>query len=131
MTIVDEEYLTIAKACEFLQVSRSTIWRWIDREDLPAYRIGRRRVLVRKDDLRRLINPARSVDGSEGGETLEQMRERLSRPLTKQEKAKALAALEAAREFSAQMRERQGGQLFSDSTEIIREMREERTRQLS
>ncbi len=61
---------------------------------------------------------------------IEKERERLSRPLTKEEQKKALAALEAAEQFSAEMRKRRGGRLFSDSTEIVREMREERTREL-
>ena len=54
-------------------------------------------------------------------------RERLSRPLSKQEQKKALAALEAAEQFSAQLRERRGGGLYPDSAEIVRKMREGRT----
>jgi hypothetical protein len=65
-----------------------------------------------------------------GGKMLDVERQRLSRPLTHREQEKALAALAAAEKFSAELRQRQGGQLFSDSTELIREMREERTRQL-
>ena len=62
---------------------------------------------------------------------MEKERERLSRPLTKEEQRKALAALEAAEQCSADLRKRQGGQLFSNSAEIVREMRKERTRELS
>ncbi|MBI2942335.1 MAG: hypothetical protein HYY04_18045 [Chloroflexi bacterium] len=57
-------------------------------------------------------------------------RKRLSRPLSDQEKKRALAALDAAEQFAATMRQRRGGQLFSDSTEIIREMRQERSDEL-
>ena len=127
MAVVKEEYVTVAKAAELLKVSRSTLWRWIDQGDLPAYRFGRRRVLIRQDDLKTLITPAR---GEKGGGMLDKEREWLSRPLTKEEQRKALAALEAAEQFSAELRKRQGGQLFSDSAEIVREMREERTREL-
>ena len=62
---------------------------------------------------------------------IEKERERLSRPLTQEEQRKALAALEAAQRFAAELRKRHGDQLFSDSAEIVREMREERTRELS
>ena len=130
MALVDETYVTVAQAAEILKVSRSTLWRWIDQRDLPAYRFGQRRVLIREDDLKRLITPARGEKG-EGMMEIEKERERLSRPLTKQEQKQALAALEAARQLRAQMLERRGGKPFSDSTEIVREMREERTRELS
>ena len=61
---------------------------------------------------------------------LEKERERLSRPLTEAEKERALAALEAARRFKAELRASRGGEPFSDSVEIIQQMREERTREL-
>ncbi len=130
MAVADEGYVTVAEAAQLLKVSRSTLWRWINQGRLPAYRFGERRVLIRQDDLRSLITPARGEKG--GGMTeIEKERQRLSRPLTKEEQKKALAALEAAEQFSAELRKRQGGQLFSDSAEIVREMREERTRELS
>lgn len=62
---------------------------------------------------------------------VERERERLSRPLTKEEQKKALEALEAAEQFSAQLRERRGGQLYSDSAGILRKTRHERNEQLS
>ena len=127
MTVVGEGYVTVAKAAELLRVSQSTLWRWIDQGKLPAFRIGQRRVLVKRDDLEKLITPAR--EGIGGGMPKWEL-ERLSRPLTKQEQKKALAALEAARQLKAQMAERYGGKSFSDSAEIIREMREERSRRL-
>jgi excisionase family DNA binding protein len=130
MAAVDEGYVSVAKAAELLRVSRSTLWRWIDQGELPAYRFGQRRVLIKQDDLGKLITPARRGKGGDMTE-LEKERERLSRPLTEEERRKGLAALEAAQQFSAEMRRRRGGQLFSDSAEIVREMREERTRQLS
>jgi excisionase family DNA binding protein len=140
MSVIDERYVTVAEAAALLKVSRSTLWRWIDQGELPAYRLGQRRVLIKREDLGRLLTPARGTDpsgekphrGGGGNMTeIEREREWLSRPLTKQEQEKALAALEAAREFSAEMLRRRGGEPFSDSAEIVREMREERTRELS
>jgi len=130
MAVVDEKYITVAEAAQLLKVSRSTLWRWIDQGKLPAYRFGQRRVLIRQDDLERLFTPARGEKGG-GMAEIEKERERLSRPLTKEEQRKALAALEAAQRFAAELRKRHGDQLFSDSAEIVREMREERTRELS
>lgn len=128
--VIDEEYLTVAEAARLSKVSQSTIWRWVNQGELPAYRFGRRRVLIRRDDMKKLITPARREKG--GGMTeIEKERERLSRPLSKDEQKKALAALEAAEEFSAQLRERRGGRLYPDSAETIRKMRQDRTRELS
>lgn len=54
-------------------------------------------------------------------------RARLSRPLTKEERQRALAALESAKKLAAELRECQDGQLYPDSAEIIGEMRDERS----
>jgi excisionase family DNA binding protein len=128
MPLMDEEYVTVAQAAELLKVSRSTLWRWIDQGHLPAYRFGLRRVLIRRTDLERLISPAR---GEKGGSTWQQERERLSRPLTQQERQAALAALDEAKRLKAKLLERRGGQPFADSVALIRTMRDERTRERS
>lgn len=127
MMLVGDVYVTVAEAAELLKVSRSTLWRWIEQGKLPAYRLGQRRVLIKRDDLEKIITPARW----ERGETvLMKERERLSRPLTDREHQEALAALVAARKLKAQMLERREGKPFEDSVEIIRTMREERMREL-
>ena len=128
MSIINEQYITIARAAELLEFSKSTLWRWIEEGALPAYRLGNRRVLIKQADLNRLITPVREKKEED---SWEKERERLAMPLTEEEKKQGLAALESAKRLRAEMVKRRGGKLFSDSTEIIREMREERTRQLS
>ncbi len=59
MRALDEEYVTVAEAATLLRVAPSTIRRWIREGDVPAHRIGRRRVALRRADLARLITPAR------------------------------------------------------------------------
>ena len=51
-------------------------------------------------------------------------------PLTEEQKQQALQALKEAKMLRAEMLAKRGGKLFSDSTEIIREQREERAAQL-
>lgn len=129
---LDEEYLTVTETASLFKVSQSTIWRWLNQGTITAYRIGHRGIRLKRTELTRFITPARKEREKGGGMTdIEKERERLSRPLTKKEQQKGLAALEAAQELKDQMLKRHGGKLFSDSTEIIRKMREERTRQLS
>lgn len=124
-TTIDTEFLTIAEAAALLKVDRSTIRRWIDRGDLPAYRVGQRAVRLRRDELERVIAPVRpsKVDADE----LARIKER---KLTPEERDRALAAIEDARKLALEIYERRGRKLFSPSLEIIHEMREERDAQL-
>lgn len=125
-TLLAEEYFTVAQAAAFLHVSQSTIWRWIEQQELPAYRVGQRRVWIKKADLEQLITPARS---SRQGGGMAHQEATVVRALTRKEKQEALAALEAARRLRTEMLA-QRGELFSDSSKLLHEMREERSRDL-
>ncbi len=48
-------YLTVSEAAARLEVSISTIWRWIARGDLRAYRVGRRSVRLKRDDVQGMV----------------------------------------------------------------------------
>lgn len=61
-----DEYITVAEAANLFKVSQSTVWRWIDRGEVPAYRIGQKGIRIRKAELSKLVNPARS-DTQKGG----------------------------------------------------------------
>lgn len=122
-TMLGEDYLTVAEAATFLHVSQSTIWRWIEHDELPAYRVGQRRVWVKKADLERLVTPARS---SRKGVEMAHQEATLPRSLTEEERKEALAALEAARRLRNQMLAQRGGKLFSDSSKLIEQMRKQR-----
>lgn len=52
--------LTLAEAAELATVHRSTVLRWVGSGLLPSYRVGVRSLRVRRDDLERLIVPARA-----------------------------------------------------------------------
>jgi len=45
------EYLTVAEVATLLRVHRTTVWRWIACGELPAYRVGRRALRIRRADL--------------------------------------------------------------------------------
>ena len=54
-------YKTIREAAELLDVSRTTVWRWIREGRLPAYRAGSRTIRIKAEDLERrvqLVEPA-------------------------------------------------------------------------
>ena len=55
----DDRTYTVAEAADELGVSASTVWRWIDAKLLPAQRIGRRKIRIRREDLALVVSPAR------------------------------------------------------------------------
>ena len=51
MSESNESYLTVAEVAELLKLNQQTIRNWIDRGELPAIRVGSRRVRIRQSDL--------------------------------------------------------------------------------
>lgn len=129
MHAIDEDYVTVAEAATLLRVAPSTVRRWIREGDVPAYRIGRRRVALKRGDLAALVTPARPAVETSGTRVGDE--ELAIRRLTPEEKQRALDAMARAQERAKETRARRGGKLFSPSWEIINEQRDERTRQLS
>lgn len=128
MPTLNEEYLTVAEAANLVRVSPSTIRRWIREGNLPAYRLGPRRVGLKRDDLSSLIMPVRLV--SEPVHDESGPKRIKHRKLTPEEVQRGLEALERAQRHAKEMLARRNGVPFSDSVEIIHAMREERDRQL-
>jgi excisionase family DNA binding protein len=129
MSAVDEEYLTVAEAATLLRVAPSTVRRWIREGDVPAHRIGRRRVALRRADLARLITPARPAAETKGDMAVNEPV--VGRRLTLEEVQQALDALDRAQRHAKETRARRGGKLFPPAWITINEQRDERTRQLS
>jgi len=129
MSAVDEEYLTVAEAATLLRVAPSTIRRWIRQGDVPAHRIGHRRVALKRKDLSSLITPARPSMEASGAVAGDQKWE--PRRLTPEEKQQALEALDQAQQHADETQARRGGKLFPPAWITINEQRDERTRQLS
>jgi excisionase family DNA binding protein len=62
------EFLTVDDVAELLRMNPQTIRNWIDRNELPAVRVGSRRVRVRREDLDAFIaagSTRRSEDASD------------------------------------------------------------------
>lgn len=131
MQTIDQEYLTVAEAAALLRVAPSTVRRWIREGDLPAYRLGRRRVGLRRHDLSQLVQPVRAEEAPSHDTAEDDDLERIRRrTLTDKEVERGLGAMDRAERHANELQDARGGELFPDSSEVIHRMRQERTRQL-
>jgi excisionase family DNA binding protein len=122
------EYLTVAEAAALLKVHTSTIWRWIESGSLPAYRVGRRGVRLKKEDLERSITPVGQEKGE--GQTVQE-HERTIRPLTTKEQQQGLRALKEMQRLRAALAAKaKYGTVTPESWELLNASRDERTRDL-
>lgn len=125
--ITQDDLLTVQQAAELLQMSTSTIWRWINQGDLPAYRLGQRRVRVRRGDVERIIRP-RNNEALAATEDPEGV---MPAPLTEEQRQRALATLERLKALHAKLLDERGGELFPDSVELLESIRAERDGELA
>lgn len=123
MSALAEDHVTVKEAAAFLRVAPSTIRRGLREGEVPAYRLGKRRVALRRADLSLLVTPARPREAPGHGLADEDELERIKRrKLTPEEVRRGLAALERARQHRKALLAQRGGVPFPDSAEIIRNM---------
>ena len=41
MTEIDDRWLSMKEICKYLGVSNDTVYKWIDKQDMPGHRMGR------------------------------------------------------------------------------------------
>ncbi len=124
-----DDFCTVAEAAATLGVSASTVWRWVDSGKLPAFRVGPKSIRIKRQDVEAAIRP---------NETDFARRKRIRiytdikdiPPKTEENRRRALAWLDEAEKHAREITARRGRVPLPDSTEIIREAREERSRQL-
>lgn len=127
----ETDFYSIARAAKLLGVSPSTVWRWIESDRLPAYRVGPKNIRIKKQDLERVIRPTKSGGKETSMKELAPVRSTLTvRPLTEAERQRGLQALGEAKQLRARILARRGGKPLSSSRELIREAREERASQV-
>ncbi len=51
-----DDFLTVAEVAAILKLNQQTVRNWIDRGDLPAVRVGPRRVRIKREDFERLVD---------------------------------------------------------------------------
>lgn len=126
-----DEYLTIPEAAEHLGVAESTIRRWIREERLPSYRLGARRILVKHDDVERLVHPAMN-DSTRVGMMIETDLDRIrDRRLTPKEQARGMAALKQLERLAQEADKQRAGKPYISALRLLHEARAERTRRIT
>lgn len=59
MISLERDDYSVPEAAKALGVSPSTVWRWIGARKLPAYRVGVRRIRIRREHLEGMVKPVR------------------------------------------------------------------------
>jgi excisionase family DNA binding protein len=121
---VMDDLVSVREAAKLLRISESTAWRWINQHRLPAYRVGQKRVYVKRADLATVVEPARSEDGP-----IVDPRASAKR-MTPEESKRTLAALAKLKEIQEEMLTERGGKPWIPAWKIINQQRELRSRQL-
>jgi excisionase family DNA binding protein len=125
-------FYSVEQAARRLGVSHSTVWRWIAAGKLVAYRVGPRSIRIREEDLAGVVQPARS-DREEVNRTKQHVPMQTTvkiRPLTEEERQHGLEALDQIDALQQRMLAARSGTPFPSSVDLIRQMREDRSRQL-
>ena len=121
-----DDYVTVSEAAEILHVGTSTIRRWIREERIPAYRLGQRRIYLKRADLSSVIAPIRPRTI-----TIETDIERArARRLTEEEKRRGLAAIERLRQLEREVQAGLNGRPSISALQLLHEARAERDREL-
>lgn len=139
MTVTTNEHVTVEEAAELLRVSVSTIRRWIRTGNVPAYRIGSRRLLLKRDELFASMQPVHRkdwevADSEPEAIDLESLIVRspedrfVDRRLTPEEQKHAIAAFGRAKEHSDRILASRGGKPFPSSSNLINDARDELSR---
>lgn len=125
MHVVDEQLMTVTEVAEYLRVAPSTVRRWVRDGAIPAFRIGRRRVGIRRSDLGAVVESI--ADSPKPYQAAPAYRHR---KLSPDEKARALAVLDDLDRLRAEMVLERDGKPFLPAWELVDEIRDERAEQL-
>lgn len=122
----NEILYTLKEASTRLRVAESTVWRWVDRGLIPAYRLPGRRIRLKKEDVEAAMKPVKA--GEIPAAPPDHWREWVVYETGSGLPAETVIA--RAKALRARILRRRRGVPLPDSVEDIRQMREERSRQM-
>jgi excisionase family DNA binding protein len=59
--MTEDKWLTVEEICNYLSVTKDTIYKWIDQREMPAHRVGRR-WMFQKEDVDSWIKAGKAAD---------------------------------------------------------------------
>jgi len=122
-----DDLTSAREAAKLLRVSESTVWRWINQDIVPAYRVGRKRVWLRRSELESLIAPARgALRGGRRKEKRVSNERGLNLTAMAEVRRPGGGEVARARALTAAVLARRGGELLPEAWEDIDAAREER-----
>jgi excisionase family DNA binding protein len=92
MMTTTRRYYTVTSAARLLQVSPSTIWRWIAAGRLPAKRLGPKTIQIAREDLDALAQPAHEA-AKNAVVSVEELKRQLTAPPSADELARRQAVV--------------------------------------
>lgn len=122
-----DQLIPVSQAATLLAVHISTLRRWIRQGKLPAYRVGDKGIRVHYGDVLRLLTPLPAGTPQKGRHVKATEEAAVTRCLTKEEQTRGLAALGELRRLRVKDLKRRGGKPYPDASDLIEQMREERT----
>jgi excisionase family DNA binding protein len=121
-----DDLISVKEAAKILHVSESTVWRWIDRDILKAYRVGPKRVCLRRGELKPTPKTSDRMTGGGGQEGLR----KFLVPMSPGPKPGLEELMKEIRALHEEQLAKRGGVPFPESWIDINEMRDERSEQL-
>ena len=118
------------EAAEYLRISEATVWRYVDQDLIPAYRLGPKRVWFKRSDLDRLLEPLKGPGAKKERKVNKDYKAIATFPMETGARG-SWEAFDRAADLRERIMERRRGEVFSDSTEIINAAREARTREMT
>jgi len=112
------------EAADYLRISESTVWRYVEQDIVPAYRVGQKRVWFKRSDLDNLVKPLRRKAGKVNKETKD-----LNLISMETGSRGSWATLDRVKALRESIMARRGGVAFSDAAEDIDAARELRSQE--
>lgn len=118
-----DDLVSVREAAGLLRVSESTVWRWINTGAMPSYRVGRKRVYLRRADL---APRRRTVHRADGNDRTAQSGDSVAEETL----ARAAALIERVRALHDKQRATPGWGQLKEAWEDINDARDQRAEQL-
>ena len=112
------------EAADYLRISESTVWRYVDQNIVPAYRVGKKRVWFKRSDLDALLKPLRGREGNVSKDSKD-----LNLGSMETKARGGWAALDRINAVREGILARRGGEAFADAAEEINAARELRSQE--